>query len=140
MNAIKRFPILLFAAILSACVTSGPPDARPGLNDREMHALEETYYWQPEFGVPSYSDSALSQLLAGTADNTQNGERSEEHASDIALALASVGDDRFSASLSKQSKYDQKAISREIAYLWTGYGLRYPKTQKLLREYRQPLN
>jgi hypothetical protein len=131
----RTIAIALSSAAIAGCISSGPSDASPGLNHREIQALSESYYWKPEFGVPSYSDEDLARLLASSVGLDHNGERAEEQASAVAIALAATGDRKFAAALARQSDPVKQAVYTDVHYLWTHYGLRYPRTQKLLRKY-----
>jgi hypothetical protein len=119
-----------------ACTTVEQPDAQPGLNARECQALAETFYWQPNSGYPSYTAEQLNALLSRSADTSLDGERGEKQASDVALALASVGDDTFVTALEGQPASVRHGVARSgVPCLWTHYHLRYPKTQALLEPY-----
>ena len=124
--------IALFA--LAACAgLSSSTDALPGLSARERHALAETFYWRPEQPTPRYDFVRLDALLRRSTDPTLDGERAKEQTSALALALAAAGDEAFSAALARQSEAVRRAVARSgIAYLWTYYGLLYPRTQAIL--------
>jgi hypothetical protein len=122
------------ASTFQGCTAFDAPDAQPGMSHRETQALVETYYWQRHSPTPSYSDLQLDALLARSADPTLDGERGEEQASAVAVALTVVGDQRFAQALSHQSRAVRKAVARDISSLWTHYRLDYPQTQALLRE------
>jgi hypothetical protein len=66
-----------------------------------------------------------------SADSSLDGERSEGHSSAVAAALATVGDDRFSAALMTRRGAVQVAVIKKVQYLWTHYELSYPKTQAI---------
>ena len=123
------------ASAFSGCAAFDVPASRPGMSRRETQALVETYYWQRHFPTPAYSDTQLDALLARSADPSLDGERGEEQASAVAVALAVVGDQHFARALSHQSRAVQGAIARDISYLWTHYRLDYPQTQALLQGY-----
>ena len=124
--------IALFAC--AACAGVSPStDARPGLSARERHALAESFHWRPEQPTPRYDSAHLDALLRRSADLTLDGERAEAQTSALALALATVGDEAFSAALARQSEAVRQAVAHSgIAYLRTHYRLLYPRTQAIL--------
>ena len=100
-----------------------------------MQVLISVYYWQRDLPAPKYTSEQLDLLLRTSADPTLDGGRAESQASRVAVALASVGDDRFSQALSRQPGNLQRAVAREIHYLWTRYHMHYPKTERVLQPY-----
>ena len=128
--------VALVSLVLPGCVTSELSAANPGFSRREIHALVKTYDWKsddPDDPARSYSDHELSELLNGLVYPSPEGEFAP--AAPVAVALAAVGDERFALALSKQPRAVQRDVFEIISCLWTYYGLRYPKTQKLLHKY-----
>jgi len=125
--------------VVTGCVAlaGNPRDdpAAPGISPKEMQVLISVYYWQRDMPAPKYTSEELDRLLRASADPTLDGERAESQASRVAVALASVGDDRFSQALSRQLASVKRGVAREIRYLRTNHGLYYPKTEALLRPY-----
>jgi len=135
------FRIITLAIAVSAfegCTAFDTPAAQPGMSRRETEALVRSYYWQRKWTSPSYSDAQLDALLAHSADPKLDGERAEEQAAAVAVALTVVGDQRFARALSRQSHKVQEAVNSEILYLWTYYRLDYPQTQALLQGQTKP--
>src|SRR5437016_14207744 len=90
------FPLVALAIapwLLPGCAAFDHPDAAPGFNHREVHALVEEYYWRAGDPAPSYSDRELSELLAKSVNQEHAGERAEEQFSTVVAALAAVGDE-----------------------------------------------
>ena len=79
---------------LAACATHDA--GAPRISDQEMRVLVSDYYWQRDLPVPRYTSEQLDELLRASADPTLDGERAESQASRVAVALVSVGDERFS--------------------------------------------
>jgi hypothetical protein len=125
--------------VVTGCVAlaGNPTDdpAAPGISPDEMQVLISVYYWQRDLPVPKYTSEQLDRLLRASADRTLDGERAESQASRVAVALASVGDDRFSHALSRQRASVKRAVTREIHYMWTRYHMHYPKTERVLQPY-----
>gem|GEM_PF-6220518 len=117
-----------------------PDPAAPSISPDEMHVLISVYYWRRDLHPPNYTSKQLDRLLRGSADPTLDGERAESQASSVAVALASVGDDRFSQALSCQPASVKRAVAREIHYMWTRYHMHYPKTERLLQMFALPRN
>ena len=109
--------------------------AAPGISPDEMQVLVSVYYWRRDLHAPKYTSEQLDLLLRASADPTLDGERAESQASRVAVALASVGDDRFSRALSRQPAGVKRAVARELHYMWTRYQMHYPKTQRVLQPY-----
>jgi hypothetical protein len=106
------------------------------VSGRESRVLVNNYYWKREFPIPSYTDQELNILLAASANPKLDGALTEEQASKVAVALAVVGDERFSSVLLRQSDAVKRAVARDISPLWTHYRLEYPKTRSLLESQR----
>jgi len=125
--------------VVNGCVAlaGNPTDdpAAPGISPGEMQVLISVYYWQRDLPAPKYTSEQLDRLLRASADPTLDGERAESQASRVAVALASVGDDRFSQALSRQPASVKRAVAREIHYMWTRYHMHYPKTERVLPPY-----
>ena len=109
--------------------------AAPGISPDEIQVLTSVYYWQRELHAPKYTLEQLDRLLRASADPTLDGERAESQASRVAVALASVGDDRFSQALSPQGASVKRAVAGFIHYMWTQYHMHYPKTERVLKPY-----
>jgi hypothetical protein len=60
-----------------------------------------------------------------------DGEGAEMQTSRMALALAEVGDDRFSAVLMRQTSEVQEEVTDSISNMWRHYQLDYPKTRAI---------
>jgi heme/copper-type cytochrome/quinol oxidase subunit 2 len=118
---------------LAACATHDA--GAPRISDQEMQVLVSDYYWQRDLPVPRYTSEQLDELLRASADPTLDGERAESQASRVAVALVSVGDERFSQALSDQPASVKRAVAREIHYMWTRHHLHYPKTKRVLQPY-----
>ena len=116
---------------LAACATHDA--GLPRISDHEMQVLVSDYYWQRDLPVPRYTSEQLDELLRASADPTLDGERAESQASRVAVALVSVGDERFSQALSDQPASVKRAVAREIHYMWTRHHLHYPKTKRVLQ-------
>src|SRR5215471_5361902 len=123
--------IAKFVLVVTPCVAlAGEPThdpAAPGISPDEMQVLISVYYWQRDLQAPKYTSEQLDRLLHASADPMLDGERAESQASRVAVALASMGDDRFSQALSRQSASVKRAVAREIHYMWTRYHMHYPK-------------
>jgi hypothetical protein len=65
-----------------------------------------------------------------------DGEGAELQTSSLALALEEVGDDRFSAVLSRQESAVQKEVTDSIRNMWRHYGLKYPKTRAIHAKFK----
>jgi len=107
--------------------------AAPGISPDEMQVLISVYYWQRDLHAPKYTSEQLDRLLRASADPTLDGERAESQASRVAVALASVGDDRFSEALSRHPASVKRAVARDIHYMWKRYHMHYPKTERALQ-------
>lgn len=93
------------------------------------------YDWRPPLFTPKYSSDQLDKLLRASADPKLGGDRAEAQASRVAVALASVGDSRFARALAHQPANIQRAVARQIHYLWTRDRLHYPETEALLKPF-----
>ncbi len=134
-----RFTVIvsaLSAIVMQGCVILQPPAERPGINRREMDALVQSYYWQRNSPVPSYTPAELSGLLRALENPRLDGESAELAFSRVVLALAVVGDEAFAKALSQQSAFVRKRLSRDLPYLWPRYQLKYPRTRNLLLKIR----
>ena len=125
--------------VVTGCVAlaGNPTDdpAAPDISPDEMQVLISVYYWQRDLPTPKYTSEQLDRLLRASADPTLDGERAESQASRVAVAVASVGDDRFSQALSRQPASVKRAVARDIHYMWTRYHMHYPKTERVLQPY-----
>ena len=54
----------------------------------------------------------------------------------MAVALADVGDERFSSVLSRQTPAVQASVTEAISYMWRHYHLRYPKTAAIASRHK----
>ena len=128
------FPAFVALFTLAGCAgLSSSAESQPGFSAHERHALAETFYWRPEQPTPRYDSERLDALLRRSTDPTLDGERAEEQTSALALALTAAGDDAFAGALARQSTAVRRAVARSgISYLWTRYGLLYPRTQAML--------
>lgn len=120
---------ILPLVLLPSCASL--KDGASGINEAEMHALEENYYWKETYKTPSFAPGELEQLMDSSADPSLDGERAEGQSSAVAVALASVGDERFSAALATRTPEVRAAVANDVRYLWTHYKLRHPKTQAI---------
>jgi hypothetical protein len=127
--------LVCLLALLSGCSLFQPPDASPGINRREMHALTDYYYWDKHSPAPTYSKTELSALIGTWNDPRLDGEAGETQDSRAAVALAAVGDEAFAAALSSQSETVKKWAAHGLSHLWKRFKLSYPKTQALLQPY-----
>src|ERR1700745_1699101 len=98
---------LLVAAVAGARLYALAACARrdaacPRVSDQEMQVLVSDYYWQRDLPMPRYTSEQLDELLRASADPRLDGERAESQASRVAVALVSVGDERFSQALFHQ--------------------------------------
>ncbi|MFN0080642.1 MAG: hypothetical protein ACKVY0_29590, partial [Prosthecobacter sp.] len=110
----------------------GYGSAQHGLSNDEKSALRQSFYWKPEFGESRYAGDSLAQLMAKSVDEVfQYGEKGENHASELALALTTVGDVEFARQLSAQPTNVQGLVLDLIGSLWRRYGLSYPLTQSI---------
>jgi hypothetical protein len=133
-SRIAKLVLVVTASVAMAGKPTHDP-APPGISPDEMQVLISVYYWQRDLPAPNYTSEQLDQLLRASADPTLDGERAESQASRVAVALASVGDERFSQALSHQPGSVKHAVAREIHYMWTEHHLHYPKTQRVLQPY-----
>jgi hypothetical protein len=121
-----------FAALVS-CAT--PDDAAVGMSAEEIRVLVSEYYWHRGTPPPHYSSEQLDSLLRASADPTLDGAQAEQQASRVAVALAVVGDEKFSQVLARQPSKVKRAVAYEIRYMWINGGLHYPRTEALLGPY-----
>ena len=124
--------------VTGSVALAGKPTQDPaasGISPDEMQVLISVYYWQRDLHAPKYTSEQLDRLLRASADPTLDGERAESQASRVAVALASVGDDRFSQALSPQGASVKRAVAGFIHYMWTQYHMHYPKTERVLKPY-----
>jgi hypothetical protein len=124
--------LAVVAFMFQGCAAFESPASDAGMSRRETNVLVKNYYWKRELPIPTYTDHALDTLLAASANPKLDGALSEEQASAVAVALAVVGDERFSSALSRQSDAVKRAVARDISYMWTHYRLEYPRTRSLL--------
>jgi hypothetical protein len=115
--------------LLSSCATT--TDGASGISKAEMSALKENYYWEEGDIPPSYGPGELERRMDRSADPSLDGERAEGQSSAVAVALATVGDERFSTTLATRSLEVQAAVIGDVRYMWTHYGLHHPKTQAI---------
>ena len=113
------------------------PDSAPGINQAENAALMTTYYWKPEFGVPTHDRDSLAALMDRSVDRGLDGERGESHASSLIIALASSGDDFFASVLESRSEVVQKSVEHFVSSAWTFSKLKYPKTQAIYNKNKE---
>ena len=115
--------------LLSSCAQM--TDGSSGISKAEMNALKENYYWEEGDIPPSFGPGELERRMDRSADPSLDGERAEGQSSAVAAALATVGDERFSATLATRSREVQAAVIGDVRYMWTHYGLHHPKTQAI---------
>jgi hypothetical protein len=125
--------VLVVTGCVALAVKPTDDSAAPGISPDEMQVLVSVYYWQRDLPAPKYTSEQLDRLLRASADPTLDGERAESQASRVAVALTSVGDDRFSLALSRQPASVKRAVAHEIHYMWTRHHLHYPKTERVLQ-------
>lgn len=130
MKSQLQFSFLTFV-LLSSCTSI--TDRAIGISSAEMAALKENYYWKDEYKSPTFGSGELEALMDRSADPTLDGEYAEGQSSDVAVALATVGDEHFSATLVTRSREVQVAVIRDLRYMWTHYGLHHPKTQAIAK-------
>jgi hypothetical protein len=127
---------LLLSSVLviaeHGCTAVDSDVAARGISPQEASILAQYFSYSPEYALPFYTREQLDQRLRKSADPTLDGKYAAAQTSSIAIALASVGDDRFAEVLSREPDDVQRAVYREISPLWTDFGLRYPKTEALL--------
>jgi hypothetical protein len=114
------------------CTTVDTDTAARGISRQEANVLAQYFSYSPEYALPFYTREQLWRRLRKSADPTLDGKYAEAQTSTVAIALASVGDDRFADVLSHESDDVRRAVYREISPLWTDFGLQYPKTEALL--------
>ncbi len=122
-------------ALLTSCAST--TDGAKGINKREMHALEENYYWKSGYSPPQFAKGDLERLMDRSADPTLDGEYAEGQASSVAVALATVGDEHFASTLATRSEEAQSAVIGDVSYMWRHYNLRYPMTQAIASSIQQ---
>ncbi len=127
----KTFLVCVVLALLSSCAHSPRDDERPGINPAEAAALTENYYWHTGNPKAVDDDAGLEALMRRSTNPKLDGEGAEMQTSTMALALAEVGDDRFSAVLSRQTPEVQKEVTDSISNMWRHYKLDYPKTRAI---------
>lgn len=115
--------------MLSSCASV--TDGGVGISKAEMHALRENYYWEEDNIPPRFGPGELERRMDRSADPSLDGERAEGQSSAVAVALATVGDERFSATLATRSQEVQAAVIGDVRYMWTHYRLHHPKTQAI---------
>ena len=113
--------------LLSACAPI--TDSAVGISKAEMVALKENYYWKEDYAPPTFGPGELEALMDRSADPTLDGEYAEGQSSAVAVALATVGDERFATTLATRSREVQVAVIRSVSYMWTHYRLDHPQTQ-----------
>jgi hypothetical protein len=123
--------LLIVGLSISAISCTAVPDSAPGINPAENAALISTYYWKPEFGIPTHDRSSLAALMDKSVDPELDGERAEGHSSSLVTALASTGDDFFASVLESRSEEVQKSVEYFVSSAWTFNKLKYPKTQAI---------
>ena len=131
-SRIAKFLLVVTGSVALAGNPTLDP-AAPGISRDELQVLTSVYYWRRELHAPKYTSEQLDRLLRASADPTLDGERAESQASRVAVALASVGDDRFSQALSPQGASVKRAVAGFIHYMWTQYHMHYPKTERVLK-------
>jgi hypothetical protein len=117
----------------SGCATQDV--AAPGISSKEMNVLVSNYYYQVVPHEQRYTSEQLNELFRASDNPTLDGEAAELQTARVAIALASVGDERFSQAFSHHSASIKQAVARNIEHMWTLYHLYYPKTQRVLRPY-----
>jgi hypothetical protein len=132
-RVIKLVFVLSVTTRLTGCATQDA--AAPSINSEEMRVLTSDYYWHRGTPLPRYTSEQLDALVRASADPTLDGAYAEQQASRVAVALALVGDARFSEVLARQPPNVKRAVAHEIRYMWMKHGLQYPKTEVLLRPY-----
>ena len=127
--------VILIAMTLSSCVMR--TDSKVGVNSSEMLALKETYYWEDRYDLPTFKTGELEALMDRSADPSLDGEHAEGQSSAVAVALVTVGDQRFAIALMSRSTDVQNAVIGDVEYMWMHYGLDYPKTQAIKEKIKQ---
>ena len=117
----------------SGCATQDV--AAPGISSKEMNVLVSNYYYQVVPHEQRYTSEQLNELFRASDNPTLDGEAAELQTARVAIALASVGDERFSQALSHHSASIKRAVARHIQHMWTLYHLHYPKTERVLQPY-----
>jgi len=121
-------------SILSALAGCATQDvAAPGISPKEMNVLVSSYYYQVVPHEPRYTSEQLDELFRASDNPTLDGEAAELQTARVTIALASVGDERFSQALSRHSARIKRAVARDIQHMWTLYHLHYPKTERVLQ-------
>jgi len=133
-SRIAKFLLVVTGSVALAGNPTLDP-AAPGISRDELQVLTSVYYWRRELHAPKYTSEQLDRLLRASADPTLDGERAESQASRVAVALASLGDDRFSQALSPLGASVKRAVAGFIHYMWTQYHMHYPKTERVLKPY-----
>jgi hypothetical protein len=127
----KSFLLVIFLTLtfLSSCALN--QDAAAGISNAEMNALTENFYWKEDYEVPSYAPGELEKRMDRSADPTLDGEYAEGQTTAILVALATVGDEHFAATLATRSHEVQVAVLRSCSFMWRTYPLDHPKTQAI---------
>jgi hypothetical protein len=127
--------VILFAlTFLPSCAPI--KDAAAGISKAEMKALTENFYWKQEYEIPTYGPGELEKLMDRSADPTLDGEYAEGQTTAILVALATVGDERFAATLATRSHEVQVAVLGSCRFMWRTYPLDHPKTQAIAEKFQ----
>jgi hypothetical protein len=118
--------------VLSSCAPI--TDRAIGISKAEMAALKVNHYWKEDYKPPTFGPGELEALMDRSTDPTLDGEYGEVQSSDVAVALATVGDERFAKALTTRSREVQVAVIRSVSYMWIDYRLHYPQTQAIASE------
>ena len=123
-------PVIVIAL---TCLPSCAPikDGAAGVSNAEMRALTENFYWKQEYEVPTYGPGELAKLMDRSADPTLDGEYAEGQTTAILVALATVGDERFAATLATRSHEVQISVLGSCSFMWRTYPIDHPKTQAI---------
>ncbi len=127
--------VTVVSTLLGGCVFT-TPESRAGISRREADALGDSYGWLRNLSPTDsagYTDDFLASLFVKSNDPTLDGDRAESYSSELALALAVAGDDRFARALLRQPETIRRAVLSYVSRFWTQYRFHYPRTEALLK-------
>lgn len=133
--------LLLIPFLLTAGCSFVPMDlpAHEGINSEEKAAIKVTFGREDTDFETLWNNEGLAQLMQEALDPQRTGKPGEHKTSTLAIALASVGDERFSRVLAKQKPEVIKRVGFAVSPLWTKQHLSYPLTRKLYQAQYEPV-
>ncbi len=124
--------IILTAGMTSLLTSCTPAPAEPGISSSEARVLKASYYWDKSYGPFRDQGDSLERLMDDTPRRMAGGgERSEGQMSALILALATVGDARFSRTLEARPPRIRREVLEAVSPAWEHDRLSYPLTRAM---------